>query len=144
MVIRILEREPALDCLLDRGGSGRGFDGYGRVVQVTGTVIESDGPSVPIGEVCRIGKSSMLAEVVGLRDEHLLLMPLGTMDSVRRGCEVVSTGGAWPLPIGDALRGRIIDGFGNPLDGLGPLHGDCRIGCQSTPPDLLSRPTIRQ
>ena len=66
----------------------------GRVVQLIGLVIESEGPLASVGEVCRIAatrnQGATLAEVVGFRGHHLLLMPLGEIHGIHPGCEVVA------------------------------------------------------
>ncbi len=93
---------------------------HGRVVQLIGLVIESEGPLVAVGEICRIESAghdgSTLAEVVGFRNHHVLLMPLGEMHGIHPGSEVIALGTALRVPVGDALKGRVIDGLGNPLD----------------------------
>ncbi len=97
----------------------------GRVEQIVGLVIESTGPSASVGEVCWItptdGGKPVLAEVVGFRQNHVLLMPLGEMRGLGPGSEVVRTGESFKVLVGDALLGRVIDGMGMPLDGKGPL-----------------------
>ena len=74
----------------------------GRVVQLIGLVVVSEGPRAALGEVCRIqsgrGQGEMLAEVVGFRNHHLLLMPLGELHGIHPGSEVIATGS--PLRVG--------------------------------------------
>ena len=66
----------------------------GRVVQLIGLVIESQGPKAALGEICRLESATIpegiMAEVVGFRNQNLLLMPLGQMEGIYPGCEVVS------------------------------------------------------
>jgi flagellum-specific ATP synthase len=97
----------------------------GRVTQYFGLVVESDGPDAFLGEVCEIhprsGGPAMLAEVVGLKDGHVQLMPYGEMSGVGLGCEVFATGRPVEMAIGDDLLGRVVDAFGRPLDGRGPI-----------------------
>lgn len=98
----------------------------GRVEQIVGLVIESTGPSASVGEACWItpatgNGSPILAEVVGFRQNRVLLMPLGDMRGLGPGSEVVKTGESFKISVGDALLGRVIDGMGMPLDGKGPL-----------------------
>lgn len=118
----------------------------GRVVQLIGLVIESEGPFAAIGEVCRIQSAhhagEILAEVVGFRNHHLLLMPLGEMQGIHLGAEVIATGAALRVAVGDALKGRVIDGLGNPLDQLGPIAADHHVGLQMSPPHPLKRQRI--
>ena len=97
----------------------------GRVTQMIGLVIESAGPMASVGEICSIDQQGrgpgLLAEVVGFRDKRLLLMPLGETHGICPGSEVVATGHALRVPVGDELMGRVIDGMGHPLDELGDI-----------------------
>ncbi len=100
----------------------------GRVEQMVGLVIESSGPSCSVGEACWITPvdgtcQPVLAEVVGFRQHHVLLMPLGEMRGLGPGSEVVKTGEPFRIPVGSGLLGRVIDAMGKPLDGKGPLVG---------------------
>ncbi len=97
----------------------------GRVTGVTGLVIESDGPNVGLGELCRLssdrGDFSVTAEVVGFRGERVLLMPLGETSGLHAGCEVTACDRP-PLPKpGPGLLGRVVDALGKPFDGLGAI-----------------------
>jgi len=120
----------------------------GRVVQIVGLVIESEGPLAALGEVCKIQSgqpgAESLAEVVGFRNHHLLLMPLGDIHGIQPGAEVVASGQPLRMPVGNALKGRVIDGLGNPLDELGPVTADRRVGLHLRPPHPLKRHRIRQ
>jgi flagellum-specific ATP synthase len=119
---------------------------HGRVVQLIGLVIESEGPLVSVGEVCRIESARhdgfTLAEVVGFRDHHVLLMPLGEIHGIHPGSEVVALGSSLQVPVGDAVMGRVIDGLGSPLDNLGPIVGDTTIQLNQAPPHPLKRQRI--
>ncbi|MFL6665443.1 MAG: FliI/YscN family ATPase [Rhizobacter sp.] len=100
----------------------------GRVSQFFGLVVESTGPDAFLGEVCEIHSRShplpVSAEVVGLREGKVLLMPFGELSGIGLGCEVIATGRPVEMVIGDALLGRVIDAFGRPLDGKPlPLAG---------------------
>ena len=81
----------------------------GRVVQLIGLVIESEGPLAAMGEVCRIESARhdgvTLAEVVGFRNHHLLLMPLGEIHGIHPGSEVIATGRPLRVGVGNALKG---------------------------------------
>lgn len=97
----------------------------GRVEQVVGLVIESSGPAASVGEACWITAEGMgepvLAEVVGFRQNRVLLMPLGEMRGLGPGSEVVRTGQPFKVAVGEAELGRVIDAMGKPIDGKGPL-----------------------
>jgi len=120
----------------------------GRVVQMIGLVVESEGPVAAVGEVCRIESlrhdQSVLAEVVGFRNHHLLLMPLGDMQGIHPGSEVIATGSPLRIAVGSSLKGRVIDGLGNPLDGLGPIVADHSVGLNLAPPHPLKRQRIHE
>ncbi|MGC9941074.1 MAG: FliI/YscN family ATPase [Verrucomicrobiota bacterium] len=118
----------------------------GRVVQLIGLVIESEGPLAAMGEVCRIESARhdgvTLAEVVGFRNHHLLLMPLGEIHGIHPGSEVVATGRPLRVGVGNALKGRVIDGLGEPIDGLGPIVTEHSVGLNLRPPHPLKRQRI--
>jgi len=120
----------------------------GRVAQVTGLVIESDGPSVGIGEVCKIGVRGAghgtYAEVVGFRDHRVLLMPLGELHEVSAGCDVVGSSYTSSVPVGPRLIGRVIDGLGQPIDSLGPLGAEFARTLRNSPPNPLRRLRIHE
>lgn len=137
-----------LQHLLGRVKDARVLQHKGRVVQLIGLVIESEGPLAAMGEVCRIESArhdgTTLAEVVGFRNHHLLLMPLGEVHGIHPGSEVIATGTSLRVPVGDALKGRIINGLGQPLDGLGPILCPQQVGLNLQPPHPLKRQRIRQ
>ena len=120
----------------------------GRVTGVTGLIIESEGPNVGLGELCKLrsdrGDFDGLAEVVGFRGQHVLLMPLGEITGLHAGAEVVACD-IPPLPVpGPQLLGRVLDALGRPMDGLGPLvtrRGDVTM---SKPPHPLRRQRIKE
>src|SRR5271168_4694121 len=120
----------------------------GRVVQLIGLVIESEGPAAAMGEVCRIQSARhdgvTLAEVVGFRNHHLLLMPLGELHGIHPGSEVIATGHPLRIGVGDALMGRVIDGLGEPMDGRGPILTPHAVGLNLHPPHPLKRQRIRE
>jgi flagellum-specific ATP synthase len=121
---------------------------HGRVVQLIGLVIESEGPLAAVGEICRIESARhdgfTLAEVVGFRDHHVLLMPLGEIQGIHPGSEVIALGTALRVPVGDALKGRVIDGMGHPLDDRGPIQTDDSVNLSLPPPHPLKRQRIAQ
>lgn len=99
----------------------------GIVTESRGLLVESRGPQAFIGEICVvecINGSKVLSEVVGFRDNRLLLMPLGNMDGIAPSMKVTATGSPFMVDVGDKLAGRVLDGFGNPIDGKGPLNFD--------------------
>jgi flagellum-specific ATP synthase len=95
----------------------------GTVIEITGLLIVSRGPSLPVGGVCHIypsgGDRPLLAEVVGFRDERTLLMPLNDLRGVGPGSQVVALTKEAHLPVSEKLLGRVLDGLGRPIDGKG-------------------------
>jgi FliI/YscN family ATPase len=117
----------------------------GRVVRVVGLVVESIGPRARVGEVCELRSVEggvLPLEVVGFRDGHVLLVPLGDTAGIRPGDRIVSRGSVLSMPAGDALLGRVIDGLGRPLDGLGPLAVTERAPLRPPALNPLSRESI--
>ncbi len=131
---------------LQRVRSVRVTETCGRVVQLIGLVIESEGPAAAVGEVCRIESARhdgcTLAEVVGFRNHHLLLMPLGEIHGIHPGCEVIATGRPLRVAVGSSVKGRVIDGLGNPIDDLGPVVAEHTVGLNLLPPHPLKRQRI--
>jgi flagellum-specific ATP synthase len=113
-----------------------------------GLVIESEGPLVAVGEICRIESArhdgSTLAEVVGFRNHHVLLMPLGEVHGIHPGSEVIALGSSLRVPVGEQLKGRVLDGLGNPLDEGGPIQAADHVTLHLQPPHPLKRQRIRQ
>lgn len=118
----------------------------GRITQIIGLVIESQGPSVNLGELCyilpRAGGTPIPAEVVGFRQDRVLLMPVGEIQGIGPGCEVLSAHKSLSVQVGRELLGRILDGLGQPIDGLGPLQSPLQYPLHTMPPPALSRRRI--
>jgi len=123
----------------------------GRVIQVVGLSIEVEGLRLPMGDVCHLyperataGASRITAEVVGFRNDRLILMPFADTHGVRPGTAVFPSGRGFSVPVGEELLGRVIDGLARPIDGKGPLNTSrtCRI--TDAPPSPLGRLPIRQ
>ena len=136
------------DAALQRVRLARVTETCGRVVQVIGLVIESEGPVASVGEICRIESARhdgiTLAEVVGFRNHHLLLMPLGELKGIHPGSEVTATGAPMRIGVGNALKGRVLDGLGRPIDGLGPVQTEQSVELNLTPPHPLKRQRIHR
>lgn len=120
----------------------------GKIENIVGLSIEASGSKAAIGDICRIynGESSrqIPAEVVGFRNDHVLLMPYSDMSGISAGNFVRNTGRQLTLRVGPFLRGRVINALGEPIDGLGPFSGGvpyCIGGRYINP---LSRPPIRE
>ncbi|ABY92976.1 MAG: Flagellar protein export ATPase FliI [Caldanaerobacter subterraneus] len=120
---------------------------YGKVSQVIGLTIESTGPLSNIGEICNIktiNGNTILAEVVGFKEEKVYLMPLGNMEGIGAGSKVIATGQTLRVNVGNELLGRVLDGLGNPIDGKGPIKFEKSIPINNVPPDPLERKRIRE
>jgi type III secretion protein N (ATPase) len=92
----------------------------GRVTAVTGLVVEAMVPEARLGEVVELrrpGLEPLLAEVVGIREERAVLLPLGETMGIGLDADVLGLGRPLSLRVGEALRGRVLDGLGRPIDG---------------------------
>ena len=117
----------------------------GVVRQVTGLAIEASGPDVMVGEMCTIlarGQAPIRAEVVGLRPGVVTLMPYAASHGLAVGCEVVANGESAGIGVGAELLGRVIDGFGMPLDGRAAPAATRRRPLKSAPINPMRRPRI--
>lgn len=118
----------------------------GTVSRATSMLIESLGPEVHIGELCKLTTQSedehVLAEVVGFRDKKTLLMPIAEMAGISPKSEVIATGRPLQIKLGMSLKGRILDGFGSPIDNKGPVDYDEMRSINNEAPEPLDRPLI--
>ena len=135
-----------LDALLSRVADTPRFDRYGRVTRVVGLVIEATGLDVGVGELCRVTSltddRSVLAEVVGFHDDHVILMPLGELDGLHAGSFVQPLGRSFGVDVGPALLGRVLNGLGHPIDDKGPIEFTERVPLTAEPPNPLERRMI--
>jgi flagellum-specific ATP synthase len=118
----------------------------GKVTQVVGLTIESQGPEVKLGEICQIFPQNgepIIAEVVGFRDNKVLLMPLGELTSIGPGSDVVATGSSLSVKVGPEILGKVLDGLGRPLRGSIP-PGLASYPTNNAPPNPLLRPRIAE
>lgn len=125
------------------------FKKYGRVVRVVGLMIESQGPECSVGDVCviRVGNSVhedavIQAEVVGFREEIVMLMPYTNIQEISSGCLVECLGKPLEVKVGMNLIGSVLDSMGNPIDGKQLPKGLATVKTEREPPNVLSRPTI--
>lgn len=122
---------------------------YGKVSQVVGIMIESQGPEANIGEVCLIHSATkkrkpILAEVVGFNNENIILMPYSEVTEIGPGCLVESTGNPLTIKVGRGLIGQVVDSLGKPLDGSPLPSGLSTYMTEKTPPNPLDRPPIHE
>lgn len=115
----------------------------GRICKIAGLAVESLGPAVRIGEICEIRSQERhevaLAEVIGFNQGRVLLMPYGDLRGISVDAEVAATGMDPEAPNGMGLLGRVIDGFGMPLDADGPLNVATRVPLYPEPLNPLKR-----
>jgi len=119
----------------------------GVVTQVVGLLIESQGPAVCLGDFCSIegGKGrGVRCQVVGFRDGRVLSMALEELGQVQLGQTILARREAAQAPVGDTLLGRVLDGFGAPLDGGGPLLATDYYDLYRAAPGPMERTPISQ
>ena len=99
----------------------------GKIENIVGMSIEASGGRAAVGDICQIynGESGgqVLAEVVGFKNDRMLLMPYSDMSGISSGNFVRNTGRRLSLMMGAFLKGRVINALGQPIDGKGPFHG---------------------
>lgn len=120
----------------------------GRVSQVVGLTIESIGPISNVGDMCFIQsqnrENSVMAEVVGFKDNRILLMPLGDMVGIGPGSIVEASKSVLSVSVGTQLLGRVLNGLGHPMDGEQTFISDIQYPIQNQPPDPLKRNRIKE
>ncbi|NLT95123.1 MAG: flagellar protein export ATPase FliI [Clostridia bacterium] len=117
----------------------------GYVSEIVGFIIHCYGPRAAMGELCyiKLGKQLIPAEVVGFKDKKTLLMPLGNFQGIRPGCEVIASGHSLKVKVNKNMVGRVLDGLGDPLDGLEPIEGNS-YPLENTPPHPLKRQRVEK
>ncbi len=120
----------------------------GRISQVVGLTIESIGPASSIGDTCLIRSEKyaepVMAEVVGFKDNKVLLMPFGDMRGIAPGNIVEGLKQPLSIPVGRSLLGRVVNGLGVPVDGKGPIIPESYYPVSNQPPDPLTRNRIQK
>ena len=118
----------------------------GRVTRSVGLIIESQGPTVSVGDLCYLptanGERTTMLEVVGFRDNNVLLMPLGQMPPVRVGDSIIAAGESSEIGVGFQLLGRTIDALGRPLDELGEIKTEISYPLNRSTTNPLTRSNI--
>lgn len=117
----------------------------GRIDKVVGLTIESIGPGVSLGELCEINSNDqkIKAEVVGFKENKVILMPLSETEGLAVGSTITGTGDKLSVPVGEAMLGRIIDGLGNPIDGK-ILESYKHYPLNAPPPNPITRRIINE
>ncbi|AAW86344.1 flagellar protein export ATPase FliI [Aliivibrio fischeri] len=118
----------------------------GKLVRVVGLTLEATGCRAPIGSSCLVEtvNGEIEAEVVGFSGENLFLMPSEQVSGVLPGAKVTPIADGSGIPVGMELLGRVVDGVGNPIDGLGELYTEHTASFTSEPINPLSRKPISE
>jgi len=119
----------------------------GRIRELVGLLAASEGPAAALGEFCEIRSSAgraVRAQVVGFRDGHVLLMPLEDTGGLQLGDTVIARPEAARVEVGPHLLGRVLDGFGKPMDGLPAIDPEASYDLYATPPGPLDREHITE
>ena len=135
--------------LLDKLDEIDTYKRFGRVKQVVGLMIESQGPESSIGDLCLIHvnhrkKRVIQAEVVGFRDENVILMPYTSVNDIAPGSLVEATLKPLEIKVGPALIGSVVDALGDSLDGEQLPKGLKSVPTEQSPPNPLKRPPISE
>ncbi len=126
------------------------FDKYLTTVEQTDPQ-KFEGPQAVVGELCKIEIGStgpnapareVWAEVVGLHGKTVQLMPYQEVDGLEIGCKVRAMGESLHVQVSDRLLGRVLDGMGKPIDGLGEIGSVTRYPAVHSPPEALDRERI--
>jgi len=119
----------------------------GRINQVVGNLIESEGPFCFVGECCQIigeNNRSYTGEIIGFRGSTMLSMSADQPQGVRFGDHLVTWGARPSIRVGSDMLGRVIDTAGNPLDGKGEYRADHSVSIDGSAPLPLERSPIRE
>ncbi len=119
----------------------------GEVTEMVGLVIASRGPVTSIGDFCEVHTSSgrsIRSQVIGFRNEQVLSLPLEEMDGLQLGDRVIARKNEALLRVGPNLLGRVLDGFGRPIDGGPPIHAAATYPLYTAAPCPLEREHITE
>ncbi len=117
----------------------------GKVIKMVGLTIEASGPSANLNDICYImgddPKDKKIAEVIGFRENRILLMPLDDMTGIGVGCRVENSNSTFKIPVGEELLGKTLDGLGKPMD-ESEIGSNVFYPAEAPPPDPLKRKII--
>ncbi|MGI5920213.1 MAG: flagellar protein export ATPase FliI [Syntrophomonadaceae bacterium] len=121
----------------------------GKISQAIGLTLEAVGPRVSLGELCTIKTNhgngeTIPCEVVGFKNNKILLMPLGNLEGIGAGSEMLATGTTLRVKVGMELKGRVLDGLGEPIDGKGRMNLPETYPVMNSSPNPLSRKRITE
>ncbi len=119
----------------------------GRLTRMVGLTLEAAGCQAALGDRCEIVSSDnnrIEAEVVGFASDRLFLMPTGDVHGLKPNARVLPRPNAGTVNVGPKLLGRVIDGGGEPLDGLGPVETETSVRLTGVPMNPLMRTPVTQ
>lgn len=119
----------------------------GRVTELVGLLVESDGPAAAVGDFCEILTStrrSIRTQVIGFRDGRVLSMPLEETGGLQLGDRIVARSEAARVEVGPQLLGRVLDGFGQPIDNGPPIQPNDAYELYAAAPGPLDREHITE
>jgi FliI/YscN family ATPase len=122
------------------------FRWRGTITNVTGFVIESQGPASKIGGFCEIETANgrtVRTQVIGFRNGRILSMPLEEIDGLEPGDPIYARSDDAHLAVGPGLLGRVLDGFGKPIDGGPSIAATAKYNLYAAPPGPLDREHIQ-
>ena len=137
----------SLDRYFERLAARPAWRWRGYVVQANGHTIESEGPPCSVGECCEIIDSQggrHEAEVIGFHGSHVVTMPVDATQGIRYGDSIASLGVTPQVALSESMTGRVLDGIGQPLDGLAPLRSGGTWPLDGDAPKALERQPIRE
>ncbi|MGE5392100.1 MAG: flagellar protein export ATPase FliI [Deltaproteobacteria bacterium] len=121
----------------------------GKISQAIGLTLEATGPRVRLGELCYVKSNyadhqMIPAEVVGFKDRKILLMPLGNLEGIGPGSELLASGSTLRVQVGMELQGRVLNGLGEIIDNKGRIKSELTYPVMNTPPNPLTRKRITE
>ncbi len=123
------------------------FQRKGHVTDVAGMLIESSGPAAALGDFCEIqlpSRKRIRAQVIGFRNGKVLSMPLEDTGGITQGASILARPEAAKIQVGPQLLGRVLDGFGQPMDGGPPITPEALYDLYASPPGPLERENITE
>lgn len=127
--------------------AGNFFQLRGRVTDVAGMLLESEGPAAAIGDFCEVrmpGNRRIRAQVIGFRNGKVLSMPLEDNEGLSHGASIFARPEAGKVAVGAELLGHVLDEFGQPMDGGPPITPEAHYDLYSPPPGPLARENISE
>ncbi|KUG03591.1 flagellum-specific atp synthase flii [hydrocarbon metagenome] len=121
----------------------------GKISQAIGLTLEATGPRLSLGELCYVQSDHhpdlvIPAEVVGFKNKRILLMPLGELEGIGPGSDLLATGETLKVQVGMGLVGRVLNGLGEPIDEKGGVIMEDVYPVMNKPPNPLKRDRIAQ